>query len=109
MSKFDNISDHEINVMVARAINQFHSEYEETCYGINKRECSGNNVVNVVGVVDYCNIPNDAYPIIIANGINLVSMIGNKWRASSEPTHFSIDENPLRAAMICFLDLQLGE
>lgn len=67
--------------------------------------------------VDYCSNPSDAWPIIVSNGICLTSpeldSKSNRWHACWTPNGGSSlrgliafsDENPLRAAMVCFLKL----
>lgn len=58
-------------------------------------------------------IPNDAWSIIVENGISLECVVVNKhqktWRALFKPSyvkHKVNDKNPLRAAMIVFLQMQ---
>lgn len=65
-------------------------------------------------VVDYCNNPSDAWPIIVENDITLFSPDYNKgdndWRAEIYDSDEGIFDftcvNPLRAAMIVFLMVQ---
>lgn len=65
--------------------------------------------------VDYCNNPADAWPIIQSNGISIVKYGHGMWLASSDAywvdgVEWQIDgenhPNPLRAAMIVFLQMQ---
>lgn len=64
-------------------------------------------------VVDYCNSPSDAWPIVYKNRINLISPVETReaWVAShtrgggnwSVNDLSVVDKNPFRAAMIVFL------
>ena len=66
---------------------------------------------------DPCNNPSDAWSIIFENKISIGWFCGEKWRAEADnqfmPGSYkqftSIDENPLRAAMICFLKMKDAE
>ncbi|EJT6941340.1 DUF2591 family protein [Cronobacter sakazakii] len=64
---------------------------------------------------DYCNDPGAAWPIIQRNGISLAKYEHGMWLASSDAywvdgVEWQIDgethPNPLRAAMIVFLQMQ---
>lgn len=65
------------------------------------------------GVHDYCNNPADAWPIIMENMISVCAYKranpGMKavswWEADSFGEHITRDDNPLRAAMIVFLEM----
>lgn len=123
---YDEMSDFEINKAVAanagmgRVFNRsIPSKDLVDCYG-----SSGTHY----GSVDYCNNPADAWPIIVENGISLSSLddyndengeyhISGKWQAlgviHEGGYHFynsewvdSVNENPLRAAMIAYLMMQ---
>lgn len=68
------------------------------------------------GETDYCNNPADAWPIITENMIALnplkLFVGGHRWFASKGDSDLSekvSDENPLRAAMICYLMMQESE
>jgi coproporphyrinogen III oxidase len=68
---------------------------------------------------DYCNNPDETWPIIIENKISLNwsetekswcahvggVMIEGCWCWDNNPTHYHDDSNPLRAAMIVFLKM----
>ncbi|MCR4012869.1 DUF2591 domain-containing protein [Enterobacter hormaechei] len=64
--------------------------------------------------VDYCNNPEDAWPIIEENMISVCAYRqanpGMKevswWEADNFCEHITRDDNPLRAAMIVFLQMQ---
>lgn len=66
---------------------------------------------------DYCNNPEDAWPIIKGNRIGVIQAPEHgAWRAAhrvigedSNPRHFTQDVNPLRAAMIVFLKMKESE
>ncbi len=65
---------------------------------------------------DFCNRPQDAWAIITKNNIELSPEFRGEWVAShvsqytytEEPVYGvqCIDDNPLRAAMICFLMME---
>lgn len=66
-----------------------------------------------VGIFDYCNNWSDAGPIIVDNGISLECVVVNRhlktWRATFKPAYIKSScthTNPLRAAMIVFLEMQ---
>ena len=63
--------------------------------------------------VDYCNNPSDAWPIIIENKINMLwfndddgDYVSCTVGESSDNKFLSDSDNPLRAAMICFLKMK---
>lgn len=60
------------------------------------------------GVFDFCNHPDDAWPIITSNRIGIVpGTATDKWAAHHGDWDIAIaDVNPLRAAMIIFLMMQ---
>lgn len=102
---YEEMSDLQINLLVANAIGVDAAENSGVVFGTVKHD--GDNVVSVIGVVDYCNNPSDAWPIITANKIGTVPVNG-WWRASSVIVGYQEqhDDNPLRAAMIVFLMMQ---
>ena len=58
---------------------------------------------------DPCNNPNDAFPIIFENKIS-TSPTGDSWICGSSVFGTqTIDKNPLRSAMICFLKMRDAE
>lgn len=71
------------------------------------------NEILSLGLFDYCNKPNDAYPIMFEKGIGIRKMVTtDKWEASitcvREKDNYSYDiyakdKNPLRAAMMVYL------
>lgn len=65
------------------------------------------------GPFDPCNNWSDAGPIIVDNGISLECVVVNRhlktWRATFKPAYIKSScthTNPLRAAMIVFLEMQ---
>lgn len=115
---YEEISDLQINLLVANAIGVDAAENSGVVFGAVKHECD--NVVSVMGVVDYCNNPSDAWPIIVANNISITKCIRlDDWEVFgggvcvdydhciiSECGCFCSNKNPLRAAMIVFLMMQ---
>lgn len=101
---YEEMSDLQINLLVANAIGVDAAENSGVVFGKVKHE--GENVVSVVGVVDYCNNPSDAWPIILASKIGIHWNV-YLWRAVSNDGKLnSISNNPLRAAMNLFLMMQ---
>ena len=60
-------------------------------------------------VKDYCNNPADAWPIIQKYKISLQYeyMMGS-WSADCV-THSILDDSPLKAAMLCFLEMEIND
>ena len=103
---YEEMSDLQINLLVANAIGVDAAENSGVVFGAVKHE--GDNVVSVMGVVDYCNNPSDAWPIIVANRINVYASEGPDfmpWMAGCGGFMVS-NKNPLRAAMVVFLMMQ---
>ena len=103
---YEEMSDLQINLLVANAIGVDAAENSGVVFGAVKHE--GDNVVSLMGVVDYCNNPSDAWPIIVANRINVYASEGPDfmpWMAGCGGIMVS-NKNPLRAAMIVFLMMQ---
>ena len=103
---YEEMRDLQINLLVANAIGVDAAENSGVVFGAVKHE--GDNVVSVMGVVDYCNNPSDAWPIIVANRINVYASEGPDfmpWMAGCGGFMVS-NKNPLRAAMIVFLMMQ---
>ncbi|MCU6235478.1 DUF2591 domain-containing protein [Morganella morganii] len=115
MNKYRDKSDFEINKDVAIAIG-FPCYYGDGSYtnglGLRAAVVKGKNINGnyMVGGFDPCNNPADAMPIIIENGISLISdwnEIG-VWGATCHPWVSSENKNPLRAAMEVFLMMKNG-
>ena len=103
---YEEMSDLQINLLVASAIGVDAAENSGVVFGAVKHE--GDNVVSVMGVVDYCNNPSDAWQIITANRVNVYASEGPDfmpWMAGCGGFMVS-NKNPLRAAMIVFLMMQ---
>lgn len=103
---YEEMSDLQINLLVASAIGVDAAENSGVVFGAVKHD--GDNVVSVIGVVDYCNNPSDAWPIVVANRINVYASEGPDfmpWMAGCSGMIAS-NKNPLRAAMIVFLMMQ---
>lgn len=106
MTDYSVLSDISINALVSRKL-----------YGEPSHE---HRLELVNQVVDYCNKPDDAMPIIIENKISIAFDTNeNEWLAwgdfefdqcgwdmINEPTIYCSHANPLRAAMIVFLQMQ---
>lgn len=115
---YEEMSDLQINLLVANAIGVDAAENSGAVFGAVKHE--GDNVVSVIGVVDYCNNPSDAWPIIVEYQISIAKYKGSEeWDAhgggvcvdydhciiSNSDCSYS-NKNPLRAAMIVFLMME---
>ncbi|HGH5988620.1 TPA: phage protein NinX family protein [Morganella morganii] len=105
MNKYHDKSDFEINKAVAEC------KYGIGCTG----KTQGGDVIvftdSFTAIFDPCNNPADAMPIIIENGISLISdwnEIG-VWGATNQPWFTSENKNPLRAAMEVFLMMKEAE
>lgn len=115
---YEDMSDLQINLLVANAIGVDAAENSGVVFGAVKHE--GENVVSVIGVVDYCNNPSDAWPIITSNSIAMfeavlaggdeiwvaTTNIDKSWLGYGTGGFDSYHKNPLRAAMIVFLMMQ---
>lgn len=97
--KYEEMSDLDINKMVAAKLG--------INFPVKPKEpyCSG----------DYCNNPSDAWPIIVSNkiciqwyedGHGIYASASMATSDESNNSFISDDENPLRAAMICFLKIK---
>ena len=112
--KYEEMSDFEVNQCIARIVTDGDViELDDMFPGPSEAAVQ---VIYKVGIhgefVDYCNNPSDAWPIIVENKIDITSpaSIGaDDWQARkfyiqfSKDNIYSLDKNPLRAAMICFL------
>ena len=106
MNKYTELSDFEINKRIAEmdTKNKYvYFEKEQTIFmEFNNGQTQKFNP---------CNYPSDAMPIIIENGISLISdwnEIG-LWGATYEPWIYSENKNPLRAGMEVFLMTRSAE
>lgn len=113
---YSKMSDFEINKLVAIATG--HKQLGSLGWrGLKDGEF---NEVMVRGPLkidgfDPCNNPADAWPIIVANNIDIIQDNGQGCALATksaiqmfhgDDVHISQDENPLRAAMIVFLMMQ---
>ena len=116
MKDYSKMSDFEINKAVALSLGIEVVEWSGRIFGCVERKID--NVTSVIGVIDYCNNPSDAWPIIESNLICLMADVfcepqdGGKWIA--QPAygwqHERVrNDNPLRAAMIMYLMMKDGE
>lgn len=105
MNKYTELSDFEINKKVAEKLGL---AYEVTRYGVvtrmsNKEQWREFNP---------CNNPADAMPIIIENKLTLSPRYdSDEWISESLFYHdiYSVNKNPLRAAMELFLLMKDAE
>jgi len=119
MKDYSKMSDFEINKAVALILGIEVVEWGGKIFGGVERKID--NVTSVIGAIDYCNSPSDAWPIIVENSISIVSY-GVEFSAEygwsafyggvcvdynhEIVSNFEIecsDKNPLRAAMIVYL------
>lgn len=110
MINYDEMSDADINEKIATHFGVMEDRYGDVIFAAVKH--AGENVNSVIGWVDYCNNPNDAWPIIFENKISLdprKSLAKLPWMASVSDQVWATDKNPLRAAMICFLKMKDAE
>lgn len=107
---YEEMSDFDINVRVAESIGlnwycaagDSHTGGWEYC---SVKELMNNDDSKLK---DYCNNPFDAWPIIVANRINVYASEGPDfmpWMVGRDGFMAS-NKNPLRAAMIVFLMMQ---
>ncbi|UVD32335.1 NinX [Vibrio phage vB_VaM_H2] len=100
---YEEMSDFEISRNVARALG----------IGLGLRRVRDNELAVRLknGIIkDYCNNPSDAWPIIIENKICINAYgSGDGWSSTTDTSFFVDDDNPLRAAMICFLKMKDNE
>lgn len=113
---YSKMSDAEINGLVMDALSDGNQAYRrgndsviELLHQVNTVEF-GEHVEReeVYATFDPCNNPADAWPIILENRIGIEpGSEGVKWAAQvGNFSNFWADKNPLRAAMILFLDIQ---
>tara|TARA_Y100000588_G_scaffold31471_1_gene30780 strand:- start:8486 stop:8911 length:426 start_codon:yes stop_codon:yes gene_type:complete len=115
---YEEMSDFDLEVMVADYNGiKWHSPPKNSpnghwLYTDKYSELEGDSVEKP----KYCSSPNDAWPIIVENGISLRNLPkgGNKYAleelwVAGRFQFKTIDKNPLRAAMICFLKMKDAE
>lgn len=111
MKDYSYLHDAEINMLVCNHMGLGLSSYcRILSVGDNSILLDDNKTL-----VDYCNNPSDAWPIIISNGISLVRHGHGVWCADAKAYWVDGDEwqiggeshsNPLRAAMIVYLQMK---
>lgn len=102
MKDYSKMSDFEINKAVALSLGIEVVEWDGKIYGGLERNID--NVTSVIGVIDYCNNPSDAWQVMEENKIGL-AFVNGEWRASSVNAgyHEFSDKKAFRAAMIVYL------
>ena len=102
MKDYSKMSDFEINKAVALSLGIEVVEWNGKIFGGVERKID--NVTSVIGVIDYCNNPSDAMPILIESKISL-TWVNGECRASSVLCgyHEFSCSNAMRAAMIVYL------
>lgn len=117
MSEWKSKSDFEINKAVAEMDLKFKSciDVEFFCNSYDRRCVDVVSQGLHVCSIDYCNNPSDAWPIIIENkisinnGMTLIPDVDYKWNdcwlCGNGKGVNSQCENPLRAAMIVYLEM----
>ncbi|EBO4170075.1 DUF2591 domain-containing protein [Salmonella enterica] len=119
---YSKLSDFEINKRVAHAlgnaqVNQVHDEISGSGVQFTIYKKSGLNREGLIvmhpftATKDFCNKPEDAWPIIVDKKIGIKPVRWNEWRAEGDDScgflsYTQTDKNPLRAAMIVFLMMQ---
>lgn len=104
---YEEMSDFQINSAVAEKALWNIRDCEEIYYNDKAGICSWADGANW-HEFDPCNNPSDAWPIIVANRINVYASEGPDfmpWMAGCAGFVLS-HKNPLRAAMIVFLMMQ---
>ncbi|MEI2684584.1 phage protein NinX family protein [Erwinia aphidicola] len=97
MMDYSKLSDMEINGRVLHAIT-------------NGKAIRLQQASVASGETDYCNNAADAWPIILQNRLYIDPIYLKDWCVTSEcDSYREIHENPLRAAMICYLMMQESE
>ena len=109
MINYDNMTDSEINKLVAKRQGYFYSS--PSCTSIFEGE--GGDLYLLKGngwgkTVNYCNNPSDAFPIIVEHRISILPWKEPLWHSYSLNCKLRYPhKNPLRAAMTLYL--MMGE
>lgn len=107
---YENMSDFDVNKMVAASVGVDISEDQYEWYGDRDENVVIINRYGKSDVVNYCNNPSDAWPIIMENKIAVMPWSHQEWQAfimkGGQPDLRVIVNNPLRATMIVFLMIQ---
>lgn len=104
MTKIDysQLHDSQINMMVCKKLGLGLSSYARIITQDDATILLDDNKT----LVDYCNNPADAYPVIYKNGISIGIYGYGEWGAGTIKHTYIDGVNPLRAAMIVFLEMQ---
>lgn len=110
---YEDMSDFEVNKAVSDIVHLNLFQLDSNGNGVFvSRSTDKYDFVNIVhSNFDPCNNPSDAWPIIVENRIT-VSPYDDKtqgWSATFDTSFFVDEDNPLRAAMICFLKMKDAE
>ena len=106
---YEQVSDFYINRLVAISRGGYQGHVEHMQHGVKESDRASHGLLFTER--DYCNNPSDAWPIIVANRINVYASEGPDfmpWMAGCGGFMVS-NKNPLRAAMIVFLMMQEQE
>lgn len=116
MSDFSELSDFEINKRVAELwqmekggeVKQclHYNDDAEKYYPDKTKVTVYTNLGEKGGSYDYCNNPEDAWPIILGNGISINMVFSYCYKDEFEA---NFTKRPLRAAMIVYLMMKEGE
>lgn len=121
MNKYEQMSDFEINKAVAKICCPDSYEVNSGYVSVRREGIDlFDNLITYRCEVDYCNNPNDAFPIMLKHEI-AISPYGfgkefpnyeeykDMWFAMKDKDWYIDDKNPLRAAMIIFLMMKEAE
>ncbi|WP_272675848.1 phage protein NinX family protein [Providencia sp. PROV021] len=115
MNKYTEVSDFEINMLIARVNDGIHIDDKRTAIDCYIHSQSSPSSVRVwdgdIGYLtfDFCNNPADAMPIIIDSKIAAVPQLnGDLWVCSRHPFYVTTN-NLYRAAMELFLLMKDAE
>ena len=103
---YEQMSDFDINRLVAINRGGYQGHVAHMQYGVKESDKDSCGLFHFER--DYCNNPSDAWPIIVANRINVYASEGPDfmpWMAGCGGMVVS-NRNPIRAAMIVFLMMQ---
>ncbi|ELC8835327.1 DUF2591 domain-containing protein [Salmonella enterica] len=115
MKNYSEMTDFEINCLVAEATDQRPLISQYGWKGSQEGDYKAVIAIgpNGAGSFDWCNDPVDAWDIISKNRIGVIpAKQSGEWRAAhrkvddSTPQHLIQNSNPFRAAMIVFLLMQ---
>ena len=118
---FEDMADSQINMLVCMGKHDLENwGYFVTASGQQVFHMdSGTADERIIDVPDYCNSPDDAWPIIVENKIEVAYHPINKYWYSSinlyngtddfDYRFATDDENPLRAAVVVYLKMKEAE